>query len=65
MNNAGSPAAKMLAILRHSDISTTLQYYTQVPDVASREALQKIDDWFMGLDDSRDIMISDPDFEGS
>ena len=33
------------AILRHSDIGTTLQYYVSTPDAESREALQKIEDW--------------------
>jgi integrase len=33
------------AILRHGDISTTLQFYTKVPESASKEALQKIDEW--------------------
>jgi integrase len=33
------------AILRHSDIGTTLQYYVGVPDNEAREALQKIEDW--------------------
>jgi integrase/recombinase XerD len=33
------------AILRHSDIGTTLAYYVSTPDAEAREALQKIDDW--------------------
>jgi integrase len=33
------------AILRHSDIGVTLQYYVETPDRESREALQKIEDW--------------------
>jgi integrase len=33
------------AILRHSDIGTTLDFYVQTPDKESREALQKIEDW--------------------
>lgn len=33
------------AILRHSDIGTTLAYYVSTPDAESREALQKIEDW--------------------
>ena len=33
------------AILRHSDIGTTLDFYVQTPDAEAREALQKIDDW--------------------
>jgi integrase len=33
------------AILRHSDIGTTLEYYVGVPDNEAREALQKIEDW--------------------
>ena len=32
------------AILRHSDIATTLALYTQVPDEDARRALQKIED---------------------
>jgi len=34
------------AILRHSDIGTTLQYYVQTPTEESREALAKIEDAF-------------------
>jgi integrase len=33
------------AIMRHSDMGTTLQYYVQTPDEESRAALQKIEDW--------------------
>jgi integrase len=33
------------AILRHSDMRTTLEFYTQIPDADSRAALAKIDDW--------------------
>lgn len=33
------------AILRHSDIGTTLDYYVQTPDNEAREALQKIEEW--------------------
>jgi integrase len=33
------------AILRHSDIGTTLAYYVATPDAEAREALQKIEDW--------------------
>jgi integrase len=32
------------AILRHSDIGTTLAYYVAVPDQEARDALQKIED---------------------
>jgi integrase len=31
------------AILRHSDIGTTLAYYVQTPDNKSREAIEKIE----------------------
>ncbi len=34
------------AILRHSDIGTTLSYYVQTPDEDTREALQQIEDAF-------------------
>ena len=34
------------AILRHSDIGTTLDFYVQTPDAESREALAKIEKWF-------------------
>jgi integrase len=34
------------AILRHSDIGTTLGYYVQTPDEETREALQRIEDAF-------------------
>jgi integrase len=34
------------AILRHSDIGTTLAYYVGVPDSESKEAMQRIEDWF-------------------
>ena len=34
------------AILRHSDIGTTLQFYVQTPAEESREALQQIEDAF-------------------
>jgi integrase len=33
------------AILRHSDIGTTLDFYVQTPDAESRSALLKIEDW--------------------
>jgi integrase len=33
------------AILRHSDLKTTLQFYTMIPDKDARAALQKIEDW--------------------
>ena len=33
------------AIMRHSDIGTTLAYYVGVPDNEAREALQKIEEW--------------------
>jgi integrase len=33
------------AILRHSDIGTTLDFYVQTPDAESRKALEKIEDW--------------------
>jgi integrase len=33
------------AILRHSDIGTTLAYYVGVPDDEARQALQKIEEW--------------------
>jgi integrase len=37
------------AILRHSDIGTTLSYYVQTPDDESRAALQQIEDWITAL----------------
>ena len=37
------------AILRRSDIGTTLSYYVQTPDDESRAALQKIEDWITAL----------------
>jgi integrase len=33
------------AILRHSDMKTTLELYTMVPDADARKALAKIEDW--------------------
>lgn len=42
------------AILRHSDIGTTLSYYLQTPDSEAREALRKIG----GLDKSSLILFS-------
>jgi integrase len=33
------------AILKHSDMVTTREFYTQIPDDESRAALKKIDDW--------------------
>jgi integrase len=33
------------AILRHSDVSTTLGYYVQTQDTEARAALQKIEEW--------------------
>jgi integrase len=33
------------AILRHSDMKTTLEFYTMVPDADARAALQKIETW--------------------
>ena len=32
------------AILRHGDVSTTLQFYVKTPDSESRKALEKLDD---------------------
>jgi integrase len=34
------------AILRHSDVGTTLQWYIQTPEAESREAMQKIEEKF-------------------
>jgi integrase len=34
------------AILRHSDIGTTLEYYVQTPNAESREAIEKIEECF-------------------
>jgi integrase len=42
--SCGTEAKVIQAILRHSDISTTLNIYTQVPDADSRKALQKFED---------------------
>jgi integrase len=43
------------AILRHSDIGTTLSYYVQTPDDESRSALQKLEDRVTDLsEDSND-----------
>jgi integrase len=33
------------AILRHGDISTTLQFYVEVPDEETREALTRLEEW--------------------
>ena len=33
------------AILRHSDMGTTLEFYTMIPDAEARAALQKIEAW--------------------
>ena len=33
------------AILRHSDMRTTLEFYTMIPDAEARSALDKIDQW--------------------
>jgi integrase len=33
------------AILRHSDIGTTLSYYVQTPDSETRDALRKMEEW--------------------
>jgi integrase len=33
------------AILRHSDMKTTLEFYTMIPDADARAALQKIEEW--------------------
>ena len=33
------------AILRHSDMRTTLEFYTMIPDADARAALQKIEEW--------------------
>jgi integrase len=42
--SAGVSPKIIQAILRHSDIHTTLQVYVQTPDTEAREALQKIED---------------------
>lgn len=34
------------AIMRHSDIGTTLEYYVQTPDEETREAIEKIEECF-------------------
>jgi len=34
------------AILRHSDIGTTLQFYVETPEAESRDALQQLEDGF-------------------
>lgn len=36
----------IMAILRHSDIKTTLDFYVQVPDKDTREAVQKLENMF-------------------
>ncbi|MGH7748043.1 MAG: tyrosine-type recombinase/integrase, partial [Candidatus Dormibacteria bacterium] len=41
----GVPPKVIQAILRHSDIGTTLGYYVQTPDSETREALRKIEEW--------------------
>ena len=46
--SCGVDAKVIQAILRHSDIATTLSFYTQVPDADSRRALQKIEDLLVG-----------------
>jgi integrase len=33
------------AILRHRDVKTTLEFYTQIPDAEARAALPKIEEW--------------------
>ena len=37
------------AVLRHSDISTTLSWYVQVPEAEAKEAMAKIEGWVMAL----------------
>ena len=37
------------AIMRHSDIGTTLAYYVSTPDEDARAALQKIEDWVASI----------------
>jgi integrase len=46
-------------ILRHSDIGTTLQFYTQVPESATKEALNQLDQWFSEMDNNANIEASD------
>jgi hypothetical protein len=40
-----------MQILRHSRISLTMDIYTDVPDLATREALGKLGDWLDQADD--------------
>jgi integrase len=47
--SCGVPPKIIQAILRHSDIGTTLQYYVQTPDDEARAALQRIEDWIAAI----------------
>lgn len=45
------------AILRHSDISTTLQFYIQTPDAESRAALAKLEERIAARNASQQVLI--------
>ena len=45
------------AILRHADIGTTLAYYVETPDDEAREALEKIDEWVLSIEDEPSFEI--------
>jgi integrase len=49
------------AILRHSDIGTTLAYYVETPDDETREALDKIDTWVTQMSEREWNSIQTPD----
>jgi hypothetical protein len=36
----------VMQILRDSKIAVTMEIYTEVPSVATRDALRKLSDWF-------------------
>ena len=46
------------AILRHSDISTTLQFYIQTPDAESRAALAKLEERIAARNASQQVLIN-------
>ena len=57
--SCGVDAKVIQAILRHSDIATTLSFYTQVPDADARRALQKIEDLLLGAEGDK-LKMSEP-----
>jgi integrase len=60
LSSCGVEPKIIQAILRHSDIATTMNIYVQPPDTETRAALQKIEDLMKVILDSdlNELLIS-------